>query len=56
MSKRPQGQKRPADTASRAVQIMREATEQAAGDVGDKITRAPKVDKKAAAQKKRPPM
>jgi hypothetical protein len=54
MPKGPQGKKRPAP-ASPAVQIMREATEQAAGDVGDKITRAPKVDKKPAAQKKRPP-
>jgi hypothetical protein len=54
MPKEPQGKKRPA-AVSRAVQIMREATEQAAGDIGDKITRAPKVAKKPAAQKKRPP-
>ena len=34
--------KLPEDPVSRAVQIMREAT----GDTGDKITRAPKSDKK----------
>jgi hypothetical protein len=54
MPKGPQDKRRPV-AVSRAVQIMREATEQAAGDIGDKITRAPKVAKKPAAQKKRPP-
>jgi hypothetical protein len=38
--KRPR--KLPEDSISRAVQIMREATNQQVGDTADKITRAPK--------------
>jgi hypothetical protein len=47
----PKGTKAPkltADLMPRAIETMREATEQAVGDVGDKITRAPahKTDEK----------
>jgi hypothetical protein len=53
LPKGPQGQKRkepsrklPADRVALNVQIMRDVAEQAAGDVGDKITRAPKKAKR----------
>jgi hypothetical protein len=57
MPKGPQGQKTPPkskklprklpeDPVSRAVAIMRQATNQEVGDTADKITRAPKTNKK----------
>jgi hypothetical protein len=56
MPKGPQGQKPPKskklprklpdDPVSRAVHIMRQATDQQVGDTADKITRAPKKAKR----------